>query len=892
MRRIIAWWSRVSGFLSPGRGEREFDAELQSHLDLHIDDNLRAGMAPDEARRLALVKLGSIAAAKEAHRERRGLPRIESLLQDARYALRGLRRNPGFAAACVVTLALGIGANSAIFSVVNGVLFAPLPYHQPDRLVSIWIHNPELKRDRSPLSAPDVVELRRMLRTAEVEAMQANIIPSTLIVSGEAVPAQEVRMTAGMFRMLGRAPLAGRLPQDTDGPGAIVLGHAFWQRQFGGDASVIGRSIGEGGRPVTIVGVMPPEFLFPYPSMLRAPVSFTGSSDVDFWSVLPDAIAADRDPNGLLDRNTRLIAVVARLKDGIGLDAMRADVDVAWRQLAQSYPNSNAGWDAQVVPLHEQAVGGVRAQLLLLLGSVAIVLTVACVNVTNLLLARGVARQRELALRAALGAGRGRLLQQVVIETVMLSALGGAAGMAIARWTTPLLVSWAPAGTPRLAEIATNWTVAWFTALVAIACGVVVGLVPGWGAARAAVRHVIDEGGRGSTYGRRRLRGALVAVQVACAVVLTIGAALLTRSFLAALDTDPGFRADHLLTIAINAPRHYDTEEKRLAFYARLFERIEAVPGVISVGGTTRLPLGGANSSTEVAIEGRVPPEGQWPESDFRRAVHRYFETMGIPLGRGRVFTGDDRAGAPPVVVINEAFAKKFFGDEDPIGQQLRLGPASPVRQATIIGIVGDLRHRRLDVAPTPEVYVNYLQAVPVAPLLVIRTAGDPAALAPSIRAAAREVDPALLPYNVRTMEDLRSASVSPRIFLMALVLAFGALALALAAVGVYGVLALIVAERTREIGIRLALGAEPRSLVALIVNQALRLAVAGIIAGVTAALLLSPLVSSQLYGVNASDPATIGTVVAVLLTVSLIAAAVPAARVLRVDPIKTLRCD
>jgi putative ABC transport system permease protein len=375
-------------------------------------------------------------------------------------------------------------------------------------------------------------------------------------------------------------------------------------------------------------------------------------------------------------------------------------------------------------------------------------------------------------------------------------------------------------------------------------------------------------------------------------VVLTIGAALLTRSFLAVLDTDPGFRPDHLLTVAINAPRHYDTDEKRVGLYARLFARLEEVPGVISVGGTTRLPLGGSNSSTQVAIEGRVPPTGQWPETDFRRAMHRYFETMGIPVRRGRVFTGADRAGAPPVAVINETFAKKMFGDEDPIGRQLRLGPSSPLRQATIVGIVGDLRHQRLDVAPNPEVYVSDLQAAPYAPLLVIRTSVEPAGLAAAIRAAIRDVDSSLRPYNVRTMDELRTESVTPRIFLMALILGFGVLTLALAAIGVYGVVSLIVAERTREIGIRLALGASWRGLIALVIRQALYLTLAGVVAGVIAAIALSPLVASQLFGVGGSDPVTIAIVVATLMTVALLAAAIPAARVLRVDPVKTLRCD
>jgi putative ABC transport system permease protein len=891
MRTLRAWWSRLGGFLSPHRGERDFADELQSHLDLHIDDNLRAGMTPEEARRHALVKLGSIASVSEAQRERRGLPRLESIVQDVRYAVRGMRRQPAFAAACTTTLALGIGANSAIFSVVNGVLFAPLPYHAPGQLVSIWIRNPEVRREPGPMSVLDARDLQRMLQTADVEALQANVIPSTLVVDGQGVPAQRVMMTAGMFRLLGRAPLLGRPLEARDGPGAIVLSYAFWQRQFGGDPSVIGRTLAEGRRAVTVVGVMPRDFGFPYPSMLRATVSFVGSTDVDFWVAMPE-VGAAAEANGALSRNARLTAVVARLKGGAGIDALRADVEAAWARLADAHPATNAGWRPEVVPLHEQTVGGVQSQLLLLFGSVGIVLIVACVNVTNLLLARGVARQRELALRSALGAGRGRLLQQVVIETLVLSAAGAIAGVAIARWTTPLVVQWAPAAIPRLAEIETDWMVVAFAAGLATLCGVVVGLVPGATAARVAVRQVIDESSRGSSGGRRRLRDVLVAAQVALAVVLTVGAGLLTRSFVAALATHPGFQADHLLTVQINAPGQYDTPAKRIAFYSQLFERLEAVPGVIAAGGTTRLPLAGANSSTSIAIVGSEPPEGQWPEVDFRRAVHHYFETMAIPIRRGRGFTDADREGAPPVAIVNDALVQKIFGGRDPIGSQIRLGESSPVRQATIVGVVGDLRHQRLDVAPNAEVYVNYLQAVPVAPSLVIRTAGDPAAMSAAIRAAIREVDASMLPANVKTMEELRAASVAPRIFLMVLIGVFGGLALVLAAVGVYGVLSLAVAERMREIGIRLALGASPRGLVTLVMSRAAVLTVSGLAAGIVLALALSPLVGSQLYGVGAADPATLAGVVAALFVVSLIASAIPARKVLRVDPVKTLRRD
>lgn len=887
MRILRASWRRIVGFVRPGAGEQDFADELQSHIDLQIDDNLRAGMSPEEARRRALARMGSAAVVREAHRDRRGLPGLEAVLQDVRYALRGLTRNRGFAAASIATLAIGIGVNSAIFSVVYGVLFAPLPYANPDQLITIWTSHPEARRQYNALSFENARDLKSTMTSVSSMAMlQAYIVPASLLLNGENVPVMGARVTPALFQLVGAQPLLGRTLQPGDDASVIVISYAAWQRLFAGDPSVVGRVFNEGRNAATVIGVMPKGFLLPYPSMLQAPVSFASSNEVDFWTPLLDP------KPGSTTRSERLLAVVARLKDGVSMDQARADLNVAWEQLVQSYPKDNGGWSAHVIPLHEQATAPVRSAMLLLFGSVGLVLLIACVNVANLMLARGVARQREVALRAALGAHRMRLLQQVIVESLVLSSIGAALGLLFARWVTPLLVRWAPADTPRIAEVTTDWTVVLFTMAIAIVCGVIVGMMPGIGASRGSVREAIGGGVRTTGDGRRRLRGMLVAAEVGLAVVLSIGAVLLARSFISVLNVDAGFNGDRLLTMAMNAPGAYDTGEKRTALYQRLFQRIEAVPGVISVGGTTRLPLGGANSSTQVAVEGRIPPDGQWPEADFRRAVHRYFETMGIAVRRGRIFTDADHATAPPVAVINEAFAKRMFGDEDPIGRQIRLGPSSPVRRATIVGIIGDLRHQRLDVAPAPEVYINYLQAVPVAPLLVIRTSGDPVPLTASIRSAMREVDPALIPGNVRTMDALRSASVSERLFVMGLILAFGALALVLAAIGVYGVLTLVVAERTREIGIRLALGASPRGLMALVVKQAVTLAVTGVVAGVLIALALSPLVSSQLFGVAGSDPVTIGGVSAALLTVALLAAAIPAARVLRVDPVKTLRCD
>ena len=886
-KRLRAWLVRIAGFLWPRSGEREFADELQSHIDLHVADNLRAGMTPGEARRQALIKLGSVASVKEAHRDRRGLPALESLGQDLRHAVRGMAHNRAFAIACVVTLALGIGVNTAIFSVVHGVLFAPLPYAKPEQLITIWTSHPEIRRQTNAMSRENALDLERAMTTIDgLGLVQANIISASMPINGEGILVNAAQVTPRVFEVLGSPALYGRTLQDGDDTSVIVLSHSFWQRQFGGDPNIVGKVFGEGRSSGRVVGIMPRGFTLPYPSMLQATVSFVASSDVDFWIA-----GRGPAPGGASERDRRMYAVVARVKDGVSIDEARADLANAWRSVAEAYPDVNGGWAAQAVPLHQQAVAPVRAAMLLLLGSVGLVLLIACVNVANLMLARGVARQRELALRAALGARRSRLLQQVVVEGIVLSSAGAALGLLFARWATPLLVRLAPAGTPRITEVTIDLTVLLFTMAIALVCGIAVSALPAIGASRVSVRNTLNDGGRGVSDGRRRLRGALVAAEVALAVVLTIGAGLLGRSFVAVLDVDPGFRADHLLTMQVSAPQ-VNSAEQRLDFYQRLFERIEAVPGVLSVGGNTRLPLAGTNSTTQVAVEGRVPPEREWPEVDFRRAVHRYFETMQIPLKRGRLFTGADHASAPPVVVINEAFARRMFGDADPIGQHLRLGVSSPVRQAAIIGIVGDLRHQRLDEAPVPEVYIHYLQGLPNAPLLVIRTADDPARLATAIRAAIREVDASVVPMNIRTMDDMRTASVNERVFLMALIVAFGVLALVLAAVGVYGVLALVVAERTRAMSIRLALGASPRGLFTLVVRQALTLAAFGVIGGSSLALALSPLVSNQLFGVGAADPITFAGVAGVLLMVALAAAAVPARRVLRADPLTTLRCD
>ena len=882
-RRLL---SRLLSLVRNDRDDREFADEIETLVAMHRDEHRRAGVPPVEAERRARLAVGSVPALVESRRDERSFPRVESLAQDLRHALRRLRQQPAFAIVCITMLGLGTGVTAVIFSFVHAVLLAPLPYARPDELVAIWTHNPAVQTELSAMSPANVLDLRAGATSlASLEAFQANIVPSVLRLQGSVVGVQVVLVTPGLFPMLGRESLVGRTFREDDASGTVVLSHAFWQRQFGGDPSIVGQTLREGsGRALTVVGVMPPEFGFPYASMLRASVSFTGSTDVDLWAAMP----LPREPN----RGSRLLGVVARQKPGVPLEQTRAEVGLAWQRLVAAFPDVNVGWETRVVPLHDQSVGPVRATLWLLLAGVGVVLLIACVNVAQLLLARGVSRQREMALRAALGAARGRLVQQWVVEGLTFSGLGTLLGIVSAWWMTPILVRWAPPATPRLNEVTTSVTVVLMSIALAVVTGLIVGLAPAISVRRESLTRALNDGGRGASDNRRRLRSALVAAEVAMAVILATGAGLLVRSFIAVLDVDPGFRSTDVVSLSLSVPDRYDTNSKRVTFYHQLFERLEHVPGVLSVGGTTRLPLAGANSSTTIAIEGREPAEGRWPEVDLRRAMHKYFDTMGIPVLRGRGFSDEDREGAPAVVAINQTLARLLFGDADPIGQRVKLGPTSPVRAATVIGIVGDLRHTRLETPPAPEVYVYYEQGPPVAPLIVVRAAGDLGALGATLRVAVREVDAQLSPFNIRTMAELRSAAVRERRFLMSLISAFGVLALTLAALGVYGVMMLVVVEGRRDMSLRLALGARPRRLMASVVGKAMSSAAIGAGAGLAVALALTPAMASQLFGVAPTDPLTVASVLTTLMIVALVASWIPARGVLRVDPIATLRGD
>ena len=691
--------------------------------------------------------------------------------------------------------------------------------------------------------------------------------------------------------MLGRTPLLGRNFTEAEASSAIVVSHAFWQSRLGADPQVIGRVINIQYQPRTIVGVMPPDFVFPYRTML-GPSGFTRAFRVDAWLPLT-LVEQDTRATGLatLTRAVRFLAVIGRLKPGVGVEQAQAEVAGIARHLSETYPDTNRAIGSNVVPIHEQTVGSVRPALLILLGGVGFVLLMACVNLANLLLARSTARQKEMAIRSALGAGRGRLIRQTLVEAIVLSLAGGVSALLLMQVGIGALLALAPPEMPRINEVAPNLGIVAFTFALSLVTGVLIGLVPAFAASRPEVQSSLKESGRASTPGRsqQRLRAGLVVAEVALAVVLTVGAGLLLRSFVSLLTVDPGFRSDHLLTLQITVPPRYTSVDHRRVFYADLLRRLESLPGVVSVGGTTRLPLGSTNVSTKIVVEGRNVAPAELPEAEFRRAIHNYFATMGIRVLRGRGFDANDGPTALPVAVINETMATRMFPGEDPLGKRIQFGTAGGT-WTTIVGVIGDVRHSGLESPPAPEVYIHSLQNPPVNPFLVVRTTADPNGLVAAVRSELRALDKDIAAYDVRPMTQVRAESVSQRRFILTLVGAFGVLALVMAAVGVFGVMELVVSERTPEIGIRLALGAQPATVLRAIVLHGLTLAGLGVLVGLAAAALLQPLLATQLYGIRLIDLPTFVGVPALLLVAAALACILPALRAMRIDPVEALR--
>ena len=803
---------------------------------------------------------------------------MQSLMQDLRYALRSLAKNPGFTAVAVLTLALGIGANTAIFSVVDAVLLRQLPYPAANRLVSIQERNPKAGVNIS-VSAPNFVELEA--RTQSFEDIGAYTF-GTFNVTGSSEPEQlsAALITPSVLTTIGVQPLLGRLFTTEEGqPGrdnTVVLSHELWQTRFGGDTKVLGKTLTLDGQPLVVVGVMPAGFSFPTPGLA-------------LWATFP--IDLNRPAQG---PNEHFFWVVGRLKPNVQLAAARAESEVLARQIAATNPAAMGERTFDLAPLRQRVVGRARTPLLVVLGAVAFVLLIACANMANLLLARAAAREREIAVRTALGAARGRLIRQLLTESVLLAVVGGLAGLFVAQALVSAMVSLAPANIPRLSEVGLNGTILVFAFAVSVTTGLLFGLTPALHAAKSDLASALR--GVGAAAGgreRARVRSALIVAEVALSVVLLVGAGLMLRSFSRLMAVDPGFNPDHVLTLRFNLPSTvYRTRPELDATRQRVREAVATVPGVRAVGGISHLPLTGADWMILATIEGQTEPF----VPNNRLIDPGYFRTMEIPI-RGRDVTDHDRVGAPPVVLINEAMARRYWPGQDAIGQRLKWGPpGSPRPWLTVIGIVPDVRHAALDAEPVPETYMPYAQLPEEAwatfrtMSLTIRTAGEPLAVAGAVRAAIRDVAADAPVTGIFSMDDLRARSVSPRRFTLLLLGSFAALALALSAVGIYGVVMYGVTQRTREIGVRVALGAQGDQVLGLILREGMRLAVIGLAIGVAGAVALTRVMRTQLYEVSPTDPTTFAGIVIILATVAAIASWVPARRASRVDPMVALR--
>jgi putative ABC transport system permease protein len=862
--------------------ERELDAELRACAALLEDEKRAAGMAPEEARRQALVEIGGIEQVKEQVREVKMGALVETIWRDVRLAGRTLARAPGFTIAAVLALALGIGATTAIFSVVDAVLLRPLPYDEPDRLAVIF------NRGFSAVSPANFLDWRR--QASRLSAMGAAEAWGTNLGGGDRAERLEgVHVTAGLLPMLGVRPLLGRLfvPEE-DNPGrshVVVLNHRLWQRRFGGDPGIIGRSLLLDGEPHTVVGVMPRGFEFP-------PFWATGA---EVWAPMP---LSDRATN----RHAESLRAFARLAPGATLEEARAELATIAARMEQAEPGTNK--DVVLRALDEVVVGNVRMALLVLLGAVAFLLLIACANVAHMLLARAAARHREIALRAALGASRGRVIRHLLTETLVLAGAGGAAGLALAGAAIRGLIAMSPGNLPRLESATLDWRVLAVTGAVSLATGILFGLLPALQASRTDLNASLREGDRASTAGRgrHRLRRLLMASELALALVLLVGAGLMIRTFVALRRFDPGFDPRHVVSAVVSLTGSQAAEPgRRLPFYRAALDRIRALPGVESAATINHLPLAGDVWRTPFHVEGApVEAAGEGPRATYRVVSPGYFPAMGLRLVRGRDFGAEDAMEAPGVVIVNESLAQKSWPGIDPVGRRLTLDPDDPV-WLTVVGVTRDAVRGEWAARPDPEVYLPLLQSRtylerrggPFAFMtIVVRTSADPAAVAPSVRSAVWEVDGNVAVSDLQTMDDVVAHSTaSPRFYLL-LLGSFAAAALALAAVGIYGVMSYSVARRRGEIGIRMALGAKPGDVLRLVMGEAISVAAAGALVGLVAALALSRLMSGLLYGVAATDPITFAGVCAVLTVVALAATYIPARRAVRVDPLAALRCD
>jgi putative ABC transport system permease protein len=806
---------------------------------------------------------------------------MENFLNDLKFALRMLYKNRGFTAVALLALALGIGANTAIFSVVNAVLLRPLPYRDPQRLIMVWENYQQLGGPEREWASPaDFKDFRDQAQSFEHVTALLGWQP-TLTGQDEPEDLQGAAVSHDTFTMLGVEPALGRgFSADEDRAGAervVVLSHQLWQRRFGADPAIVGRSLTLSGESYTVIGVLPGGFSFP---ILPA---------TEVWRAADPLLA-----NSGCGRGCVILRLMAKLKPSVTIDAARAEMDGLTRQIAERFPESNKGVGATLVPLHEQLVGDVKPAMFVLLGAVGLVLLIACANVANLLLARAAAREKEVAIRAALGATRARLIRQHLTESLVLAVLGGALGLLLAFWLVDLLVSFAPKGTPRVEEIAIDPSVLAFTFGVAVLTGVVFGLAPALLSSRTNFNSSLKEGGRDTSATSRgaRVRSLLVVSEVALALMLLVGAGLLIKSLVNLQRVDPGFNPKSALRVDVGLPRtRYPERNQSAAFYKQLLDRVAELPGVQSAGAVSSLPLSGGGTDSDFGIEGRPPAEPGHPQVAWYSSVTpAYFRAMGTRLQRGREFTDADSSDSSKVVMISETMARRFFPEEDPLGKRLVFGGGKDLRE--IVGVISDVKSFGLNLDARPSMYFPHAQNPARGMSLVVRTQGDPQRLAAAIRSQVSELDRDLALSNVMTMEQLVGVSLAEPRFTLLLLGAFAAIAMLLSAIGVYGVVSYSVTQRSHEIGVRMALGAKTSDVLRLVVGQGMRLVLGGVGIGLVAAFALTRVMESLLFGVSATDFPTFALTSLVLAGVALGACFVPARRATKVDPMVALRYE
>jgi putative ABC transport system permease protein len=801
--------------------------------------------------------------------------------QDLRYGARMLMKQPGFTLIAVLTLALGIGANTAIFSVVNAVLVRPLPFPESERLVRLYEKETDtaVPSERLEVAPANFLDWQRQSRTLQEIAAWGEE-EQALANAGQAEPVRAAFVSANFLSVLGVSPLHGRgFTSKDDQPGhdsVAVLSFGLWQRRFGGDPNLVGQQVHLDGSQYSVVGIMPAGFQYP--------------RDAEIWT--PLALNANQTQT----REAHFLQVIARRRADVSLAQVRAELETIADALAQQYPATNKNWTVNIIPLLEDEVGKVRSTMLLLMGAVGLVLLIACANVSSLLLARGAARQAEITVRAALGASRWRIVRQLLTESALLAGMGGGLGLLLALWSTDALLAFSPAEIPRLQTVSVDYRVLGFTLAITLLTGLIFGLVPALQAARFDLHESLKEGGRGTANNpaHRGIFGALIVSEIALALVVLIGAGLLLNSFLRLRRVELGIQTPNVLTVEVNLPSaRYsgnDWKTQRLNFYGQVIPRIQALPGVVSVGAIDSLPLSGSQRGWTFRKEGQNLSPSERPVAGFQIATNDYFRAAGIQIRRGREFTQADRDGAPQVAIINESFARRFYPNEDPLGQRIII--RNRPQACEIVGVVNDVRHLGPDKEPGPEMYVPYNQLVVGAIPLVVRTKSAPEALAGAVRKEIEAVDREVAVGKVRTMTQMMSAALAEWRFALLLLGIFAATALLLAAVGIYGVMAYAVTRRRHEFGVRMALGAQAQDLMKLVIKQGATLTLAGVAVGLPASFALTRLLKALLFGVSATDPLTFAVVALLLTLVALLACWIPARRATKVDPMIALRYE